>query len=239
MSAITLALRGGRSLLALGLVFLLAILPGIVFAQHSIASWKTTGKKGDLIEQELIIEGKSYGISAEIGEGTGFPSVKANRTPEGAIIGSYEQVTDGAYMMMTETGFAVYNGKLKVIDGAGLLAHAGEYALFLPLLDGMDPQSSGCDHATLYCLGRTADVGFVRRAKLLTDGTAIGWYPVVDGKPYRGGMHGDDSPADTAGLPVTFKKRYFKYKNHMRVEGWSLSELTKSSGASRRRRRRS
>jgi len=45
----------------------------------------------------------------------------------------------------------------------------------------------------------------------------------VNGKPYEGGMDGGQSPGPSAGDLVTFKKRYFTFKNGKRAESWNPS----------------
>lgn len=187
------------------------------------AYWKRIGK-ASAHSMVLIIGGRNFGIRTGYGDRSSRPSVEAFRTPSGDIYGSTQQENfGGAYMTSDVQGYALHKRKLTRLPDVALINHGGEYALFLPVLEGMDPQGAGCAHAMLYCKGRIADVGWVRRAKLYRDGTVKGWYPVVEGKPFQQVFHGDESPALCPGAPgdrVSFLKRYFKFRHSLRVESW-------------------
>ena len=213
--------KAGCPLGALALCFVSA--SAVAQVSRQAAYWKPVGKPSKHA-MVLIIGGHNFGIRGGYDAGSSPPNVEAYRAPNGDIYGSTQQENfGGAYMTSDVQGFALHKQKLKRFPNVSLIDHAGDYALFLPALEGMDPQGAGCAHATLYCTGRTADVGWVRRAKLYRDGTVTGWYPVVGGKPFQEVFHGDDSPAQSPGAPnerIFFEKRYFGFKNGRRIESW-------------------
>lgn len=195
-----------------------------VEGEKALASWrKVAPHLKDFVRYELLIKGKPTRLFSDINSSSDWVVATVNKTPRGVIYGAVDQTASGAITTSWDTAFAVYRGKCKLFPDRAVLSRVGEYIL---LLRPFDPLFESSGDATLYCLGRWAKVGLVRRAVLNRDGTVIGWYPIVDGKPYSGPMNSDTSPADTVvGGFVTFKKRYFVYKSRKRREAWSLKEL--------------
>jgi hypothetical protein len=206
---------GRSAFILLALTILLGFTPG----QHHLVYWKSTGVKNGFKQSVLIIDGTESDITAESNdEGTHAPTVDFGRTRKGVIYGSTEQVIDGAYLTSLDYGFAKYKGKITTFTNMPLISHAGEYLLFLDRIDGMPPDGEGCAIGKLYHLGTVTDVGWMRRGKVLANGTVVGWYPIRDGKPVTDGFAGDKSPAPTPGDDVVFTKEYFKFKDGKRTE---------------------
>jgi len=189
--------------------------------RHPLAEYQYIGKKNGLRLYAFFVDGLRTPVVEKAGDGEGPPTVDAHRTPKGIVYGYTDQTVDGAYLASFDDGFVYRKGKLRWFDGVQVLAANGDYILFLPILEGMPPQSSGCDKGMLYYDGKTWNVGYIRRAKLSKSGVVTGWYPVVDGKPYTNAMTGDNSPAPTPGIDVVFKRRYFKFEKGKRTEAWS------------------
>jgi len=186
-----------------------------------LAYWKTVSTRGPKGHQILIVADKPTAIELDYDDsGYDKPTVAAYRTPSGAIVGNVVRLIDGPALWTEPEGFAAYRGKLTRLPNLGLIDHKGDYALYLTVVDGMPPQTQGCDHAKLYHRGVVTDVGLVRRAHVKRDGTVVGWYPVVNGKPYTGEMWNDQPPAENGSQFVYFQRRYFRFKNGKRFESF-------------------
>lgn len=171
-----------------------------------------------VVHYELIVAGHRTGVKADADSVNKPPTVEAFRTPAGLIYGNTEQVSSGAITNWVSDGFVFYKGKFQFIkENLTFDQRVGETILMMPEVDG--PSRDACAEAAVYRLGKLTKIGLVRRATILKDGSVIGWYPMVNGKPYRSGMYGDTSPAETPGYPVEFTRRYFKWKNGKRLEG--------------------
>jgi len=145
----------------------------LAIQKHPLAYFETSSKGNGLYTSVLYVKGERTDMSCDWGQGTSRPFVERHRMPDGDLCGDVSQTVDGAYLMSANTGLVYRDGKLQTFDG-DLLSHKGNYALFLPTIDGMAPQDPGCAHGILYSKGKSWDIGFIRRAGLKSDGTVTG-----------------------------------------------------------------